>query len=215
MSMVNQACAPCTVPVTGSVTLDDDGSGNVALTACEPRARPLRGRLAALREHRARPRQHRARGRQRRGHGLDAEQRRSRPDLARARRHDQLRLRHPHLCEMCSESPTAPSRFHRRSESTSAPGRSTDSEDSRRPSSTRRSRARIRDRDAAPLWLDDTDSGAGNQPARGRGADRALAAAARSDLIARVPSLRDHARNNPTTARRLARWSASGGAAIR
>ena len=32
MSMVNQACSPCTVPVTGSVTLDDDGSGNVALT---------------------------------------------------------------------------------------------------------------------------------------------------------------------------------------
>jgi hypothetical protein len=32
MSMVNQACSPCSVPVTGSVTLDDDGSGNVTLT---------------------------------------------------------------------------------------------------------------------------------------------------------------------------------------
>lgn len=33
MSIVNQACAPCTVPLTGSVTLDDGGSGNVALTS--------------------------------------------------------------------------------------------------------------------------------------------------------------------------------------
>lgn len=31
MSMSNLACVPCTVPVTGSVTLDDDGAGNVAL----------------------------------------------------------------------------------------------------------------------------------------------------------------------------------------
>jgi hypothetical protein len=32
MSMTNIACAPCTVPVTGSVTLDDDGAGHVSLT---------------------------------------------------------------------------------------------------------------------------------------------------------------------------------------
>jgi hypothetical protein len=32
MSMVNQACNPCTVPVTGYVVLDDDGLGNVTLT---------------------------------------------------------------------------------------------------------------------------------------------------------------------------------------
>jgi hypothetical protein len=32
MSMRIFACSPCTVPVTGSVTLDDDGAGNVALT---------------------------------------------------------------------------------------------------------------------------------------------------------------------------------------
>jgi hypothetical protein len=32
MSMVDQACSPCTVPLTGSVTVDDDGAGNVALT---------------------------------------------------------------------------------------------------------------------------------------------------------------------------------------
>ncbi|HKA14102.1 MAG TPA: hypothetical protein VKH41_03720 [Myxococcota bacterium] len=32
MSMSNQACTPCTVPVTGSVTLDDDAAGHVALT---------------------------------------------------------------------------------------------------------------------------------------------------------------------------------------
>jgi len=32
MSMTNLACTPCTVPVTGSVTLDDDGAGHVALT---------------------------------------------------------------------------------------------------------------------------------------------------------------------------------------
>jgi hypothetical protein len=32
MSMVNQICAPCTVPVTGSITIDDDGLGNITLT---------------------------------------------------------------------------------------------------------------------------------------------------------------------------------------
>jgi hypothetical protein len=32
MSITNQACAPCTVPVTGTITLDDDGAGNVSLT---------------------------------------------------------------------------------------------------------------------------------------------------------------------------------------
>jgi hypothetical protein len=32
MSMVDLACSPCTVPVTGSVTVDDDGAGNVTLT---------------------------------------------------------------------------------------------------------------------------------------------------------------------------------------
>lgn len=34
MSMVNQLCAPgaCTVPVTGTIELDDDGLGNVTLT---------------------------------------------------------------------------------------------------------------------------------------------------------------------------------------
>jgi hypothetical protein len=30
--MANAACAPCTVAVTGTVTLDDDGLGNVTLT---------------------------------------------------------------------------------------------------------------------------------------------------------------------------------------
>ena len=33
MSITNQACAPCTVPVTGTVTVDDDGAGGVSLTA--------------------------------------------------------------------------------------------------------------------------------------------------------------------------------------
>jgi hypothetical protein len=32
MSMTNAACAPCTVAVTGTVTLDDDGLGTVTLT---------------------------------------------------------------------------------------------------------------------------------------------------------------------------------------
>ncbi|MGH7336443.1 MAG: hypothetical protein ACREI7_02585, partial [Myxococcota bacterium] len=32
MSMSNIACTPCIVPITGSVTLDDDGTGSVALT---------------------------------------------------------------------------------------------------------------------------------------------------------------------------------------
>ena len=32
MTMVNQICAPCTVPVTGSITIDDDGLGNITLT---------------------------------------------------------------------------------------------------------------------------------------------------------------------------------------
>ena len=32
MRMFNQLCGPCTVGVTGTVTLDDDGAGNVALT---------------------------------------------------------------------------------------------------------------------------------------------------------------------------------------
>jgi hypothetical protein len=32
MSITNVACAPCTVPVTGTVTLDDGGSGSVSLT---------------------------------------------------------------------------------------------------------------------------------------------------------------------------------------
>jgi hypothetical protein len=32
MSTTNQACAPCTVAVTGKLTLDDDGLGNVTLT---------------------------------------------------------------------------------------------------------------------------------------------------------------------------------------
>jgi hypothetical protein len=32
MSMANQLCVPCTVPLTGSVTIDDDGAGNVAIT---------------------------------------------------------------------------------------------------------------------------------------------------------------------------------------
>ena len=32
MSTSNLICVPCTVPVTGSITLDDDGAGNVALT---------------------------------------------------------------------------------------------------------------------------------------------------------------------------------------
>jgi hypothetical protein len=32
MSIVDLACSPCTVPLTGSVTVDDDGAGNVALT---------------------------------------------------------------------------------------------------------------------------------------------------------------------------------------
>ena len=32
MRMFNQACGPCTVAVTGTVTLDDDGAGNILLT---------------------------------------------------------------------------------------------------------------------------------------------------------------------------------------
>jgi hypothetical protein len=32
MRMFNQVCGPCTVGVTGTVMLDDDGAGNVALT---------------------------------------------------------------------------------------------------------------------------------------------------------------------------------------
>lgn len=32
MSMVNQACAPCTVAVTGTITLEDDEGGNILLT---------------------------------------------------------------------------------------------------------------------------------------------------------------------------------------
>jgi hypothetical protein len=32
MSMSNQLCVPCTVPLSGSITIDDDGAGNVALT---------------------------------------------------------------------------------------------------------------------------------------------------------------------------------------
>jgi len=31
MSMVNGACFPCTVAVTGTITLDDDGAGNILL----------------------------------------------------------------------------------------------------------------------------------------------------------------------------------------
>jgi hypothetical protein len=33
MSMTNQICTPCIVPVTGSVTLDDNGAGGVSLTS--------------------------------------------------------------------------------------------------------------------------------------------------------------------------------------
>jgi hypothetical protein len=33
MATSNAACAPCTVPVTGTMTLDDDGAGNVSITA--------------------------------------------------------------------------------------------------------------------------------------------------------------------------------------
>src|SRR5262245_37002507 len=32
MRMFNQVCGPCTAAVTGTVTLDDDGAGNVLLT---------------------------------------------------------------------------------------------------------------------------------------------------------------------------------------
>ena len=32
MSITNLACSPCTVPVTGTVTLDDNGAGGVSLT---------------------------------------------------------------------------------------------------------------------------------------------------------------------------------------
>jgi hypothetical protein len=32
MSITNLACAPCTVPLTGTVTLDDNGAGGVSLT---------------------------------------------------------------------------------------------------------------------------------------------------------------------------------------
>jgi PEP-CTERM motif-containing protein len=33
MATSNAACAPCTVPVTGTMTIDDDGAGNVSITA--------------------------------------------------------------------------------------------------------------------------------------------------------------------------------------
>ena len=32
MSMVNQVCNPCVAAVTGTITLEDDGLGNVTLT---------------------------------------------------------------------------------------------------------------------------------------------------------------------------------------
>jgi hypothetical protein len=33
MATSNAACAPCTVPITGTMTIDDDGAGNVSITS--------------------------------------------------------------------------------------------------------------------------------------------------------------------------------------
>ena len=48
MSMVNQVCNPCVVPVTGTITIDDDGLGNVTLTDVSLAHAPYEVGLAAF-----------------------------------------------------------------------------------------------------------------------------------------------------------------------